>query len=229
MGLGNKHLYTLVLLLVVAMVVVETDFYQEGNTENVQTELENPENTGNMTVENALKERRSVRNFRNHPLTLKEITQLLWAAQGITSENGYRTAPSAGALYPLTIHVVAENVKGLEKGIYRYLPEENKLEKTRNGSFRDKIYRNALRQTAVKEASALLIITGDYSVTRKKYGDRAERYVHLEAGHAGQNIYLQAETLGLGTVSIGAFSDRGIKQVLNTDSQPLYIFPVGRK
>ena len=229
MGLGNKHLYIIVLLLVVAMVVVKTDFYHEGNTENVQMELENPENTGNMTVENAMKGRRSVRNFRNQPLTLKEITQLLWAAQGITSENGYRTAPSAGALYPLTIHFVAENVEGLEKGIYRYLPEENKLEKTRNGSFRDKIYRNALRQTAVKEAPALLIITGDYSVTRKKYGERAERYVHLEAGHAGQNIYLQAETLGLGTVSIGAFSDRGIKQVLNTDSQPLYIFPVGRK
>ncbi len=178
---------------------------------------------GSMSLEEALQRRRSVRSFGARPLTQAEIGQLLWAAQGITNARGFRTAPSAGALYPLEVYVATK------KGVFRYEPRDHRLRRTRKDDVRRKIHAAALRQNAVRDAPALFVITAVYERTARKYGGRAERYVRIEAGHAGQNLLLQAVALGLGAVPIGAFDDEGVRRCLGApeDHRPLYIIPVG--
>lgn len=193
--------------------------------------LPDPILKGDTSIEEALVERRSVREFTNEPLTLTEISQLLWAAQGITHPGGYRTAPSAGALYPLEVYLVAGNVNDLPAGVYRYDPQGHALEKISEGDKRSMLSQAALGQEAVKNGAAVIVITAVYERTTVKYGDRGIQYVHMEVGSAAENIYLQAAALDLGTVFIGAFSDEEVKEVLGlpAEEQPLCIMPVGRK
>ena len=146
-------------------------------------------------------------------------------------EWGGRTAPSAGALYPLEVYVVVGNVEGLTSGVYRYVPTRHELTRIQDIDVRQDLARAGLGQTWIKEAAICIVITTVYERTTKKYGDRGVRYVHMEAGHAAQNIYLQATALGLGMVTVGAFSDNQVREILGVpdDEVPLYVIPVGRK
>jgi SagB-type dehydrogenase family enzyme len=182
------------------------------------------------SVETALQSRRSVRSYAQDPLTLAEIGQLLWAAQGQTSPRGFRTAPSAGALYPLELFIVAGKVDDLAPGVYRYRPSTHTLTATATGDLREDVSRAALNQRFFAEAPALMVISAVYERTTAKYSDRGMRYVLMEAGHAAQNVYLQAAALGLGTLVVGAFRDEQIQALLNCadDEQPLYLMPIGK-
>ncbi len=193
--------------------------------------LPEPRYESRTSVEEALAGRRSVREYSDEALTLQELSQLLWAAQGITGERGFRTAPSAGALYPLEIYVVAGNVEELTAGVYLYSPREHQLLHIVAGDRREELCRAALDQECVKDGAVDLVIMGVYERTTGKYGDRGVRYVHMEAGHAAQNVYLQAESLELGTVVVGGFEDDPVSEVVGAkkDEIPLYIVPIGKK
>ncbi len=192
--------------------------------------LPEPVQDSNTSIEEALLKRRSVRSYKDSPLTLAEVSQLLWAAQGIRSLGGLRTAPSAGALYPLEIYVVAGNVDDLPDGVYNYKPYKHELVRIVKGDKRIELYNAALGQTSVRDAAAVIVFSAVYERTTTKYGDRGIKYVHIETGHAAQNVFLQAVPLNLGTVVIGAFYDDAVKKVLKMSDreQPLYIMPVGR-
>ncbi|MCK5077421.1 MAG: SagB/ThcOx family dehydrogenase [Calditrichia bacterium] len=182
-----------------------------------------------ISIEEALKMRRSVREYKNMPLNLQQISQLLWAAQGITSPEGYRTTPSAGALYPLEIYLAAGEVEDLEPGIYKYLPQKHELAALIHKDVRKKLSAAALHQPYIKNAPATIIIVTVYERTSVKYGMRAVQYVHIEVGAATENIYLQAASLNLGTVFIGAFNDNEVKKTLNLlqNEKPLCLMPIG--
>lgn len=178
---------------------------------------------GEMSLEEALSRRRSIRQFTDEGLTLAEISQLLWAGQGVTDPRGFRTAPSAGALYPLEIYVATS------EGVYHYLPQGHRLDMLSPEDRRPGLWEAGLKQGALQEAPATIVVTAVYARTEAKYGPRAERYVHLEVGHAAQNILLQATALELGAVPIGAFYDQKVKEILAlpSDHEPLYLMPVG--
>ena len=191
--------------------------------------LPKPEFKSTISVEEALLGRRSVRDYTKDSLTIDQISQLLWAAQGITAKWGGRTAPSAGALYPLEIYLVTGEIKGIEPGLYHYDPGEHAISQRKAGDLRKKVTQASLYQDEILKAPATLIITAVYERTAKKYGERSTRYVHMEVGFAGENIYLQAESLNLGTVFIGAFDDDEVKRALGIEEEPLGIMPVGKK
>lgn len=192
--------------------------------------LPEPRYDSEVSLEAALLKRRSVRKFADKPLTLAEISQLCWAAQGISGRtNRYRNTPSAGALCPLELYLLAGNVEGLSSGAYKYNPEGHELFLTVKGDIREDLASAAIYQTFISEAPATFIIAAVYGRTTVKYGQRGIRYVYMEAGHAAQNIYLQAQALGLGTVTVGAFDDEEVKSVLKmANEEPLYIMPTGR-
>ena len=192
--------------------------------------LPEPRHESDVSIESALVRRRSVREYPNKALSLFEIGQLLWAAQGITSERGFRTAPSAGALYPLEIYLVAGNVDGLPCAVYKYIPQNHTLVKIVDGDKRRALQSAALNQKAVGDAAAIIVIAAVYERTTGKYGERGNRYVHMEVGSAAQNIYLQTVSLDLATVFIGAFHDDGVKFLLHLEEveQPLGLMPVGK-
>ncbi len=196
--------------------------------ESIMIKLPDPVKDSKFSVERAINERRSIRTYKDAPLTLKEVSQLLWASQG-TVASGRRAAPSAGATYPLEIFFVAGNVEGLKQGLYRYKNKEHSLELIREGDFRKPVSDRALRQDMILKAPATIVVSAVFERTKARYGTRAERYVHMEAGHVGENIMLQATALGLGTVPVGAFIDSEVKSVLGIKEDPLYLFPVGWK
>ena len=203
--------------------------YLRPDQENKIT-LPAPVTDSSYSLEKALAERRSERNYSNSAVKLEDFSQLLWAAQGVTSPAGYRTAPSAGALYPLEIYAVVARVEGLAAGVYHYLPREHKLEFLTSGDKLTALQTAALDQSAVGQSAVCLVISGVFERTAQKYGARAERYVYLEAGHAAQNVYLQATALGLGMVTIGAFDEQALPEILEVEiNQPIYLLPVGRK
>jgi SagB-type dehydrogenase family enzyme len=181
------------------------------------------------SLEHALAARRSVREYGPAKLTRRELGQLLWAAQGITERMGLRTAPSAGALYPLELYVVAGDVSDVEAGVYHYEPGDHALALRAAGDCRAVLATAALGQECVGRAPAIIIVAAVYARTTGKYGDRGRRYVHMEAGHAAQNVCLQAAALGLAGVVVGAFDDREVKRVagLPPREEPLALFPVG--
>ncbi|MEN8175080.1 MAG: SagB/ThcOx family dehydrogenase [Pseudomonadota bacterium] len=180
-------------------------------------------------LSDALRERRTVRAFESRPISLAEAGQLLWAAQGVTSGEGYRTAPSGGALYPLELHLVAGDVEGLPAGIYRYDPAHHSLRAEITGDLRRAIARVALHQHWIAQAPAIVVVSAVYSRTTGKYGDRGVRYVHMEVGHASQNLLLQAVALELGAATVGAFDDDRLQSLLELpeNEHPLVILPVG--
>ncbi len=186
--------------------------------------LPTPRTKGPVSLEETMQKRRSVREFKDTPLTLTELGQLLWAAQGITHSAGLRTAPSAGALYPLEVYAVTRDA------VYRYEPTAHQLLVHARGDARAALYAVALTQDSILRAPTTIVIAAVYARTAKKYGEeRTPRYVALEAGHAAQNILLQAVALELGAVPIGAFLDERVQQVLGLarEQQPLYLIPVG--
>lgn len=192
--------------------------------------LPSPNTTGSVPLETTLQKRRSTRYFKDKQLSLENLAQLLWSAQGVTDQRGFRTAPSAGALYPLKVYIVAGNVQDLTNGIYQYNSHDHSLMLIKDGDHREILCRVALRQDSICHAPAALIITGIGEKTANKYGERGIRYMLMEAGHAAQNICLQAVALDLGSVTIGAFADIEVAKILKVgnNENPFYIIPVGK-
>lgn len=186
--------------------------------------LPDPLTDGQTSLETALQSRRSIREFSTKPLTMEEISQLLWSAQGITDSSGHRTSPSAGATYPLELYLVTGD------GVFRHLPLQHALQRVLDGDLRRELHDAALKQEFILEAPATIVFTAVFARTEQRYGSaRTPRYVHLEVGHAAQNVLLQAVALGLGAVPVGAFEDERVSRVLKlpADHVPLYMIPVG--
>lgn len=186
-----------------------------------------------VSVEEAIARRKSVRHFLPDPITLAQLSQILWSAQGLQARDGnFRNAPSPGATYPLEIFITcgSNSVKGLDAGIYHYNVNDHSLTLHFAGDARPGLMAAALGQEFVNQAPVDIVICAIYERTQQRYGDRAERYVHMEVGHVGQNIYLQAFALGLATVAVAAFRGREAAEVLKLEPQirAMYIMPVGK-
>ena len=237
----EKKKFAVLIILLIAFVAVVVAFYF-GPQESVSTtwnvisitKLPSPQLTGNISLEQSIQNRRSVRQYSNQSLNLADVSQLLWAAQGITdTKRNLRSAPSAGKVYPLELYVVvgSEGVTGLKDGLYHYVPQNNTLEKIIEGDLRENLSQVANGQLWVKQAPINIVITGNYQKMISKYKDQqlSTRFVDMEAGHVGENLYLQAEVRGLATVSLGSFDDNQMIRLLHlpNDEKPLYIFPVG--
>lgn len=202
-----------------------------GNEAEKPVSLPSPEMKGRVSVEEAIKRRRSVRSFGRGGLALREVAQLLWSAQGATHRDGLRAAPSAGALYPLELYLVAGEVEELTAGVYRYRPRSHDLVRVASGDLRKPLAAAALDQSYVRRAPAALVFASVYKRVTGKYGRRGRQYAHIEVGHAAENVYLQATALDRRTVFVGAFEDSAVKKALGLprDHEPLGIMPVGRR
>ncbi|PIU55767.1 MAG: nitroreductase [Chloroflexi bacterium CG07_land_8_20_14_0_80_45_17] len=191
-----------------------------------------PQLKGKMSLEEAIASRRSVRKYRSEPLTPSQLSQILWSAQGITGAGRLRAAPSAGATYPLEIFafIGKQAIEGLQPGIYHYDVGNHSLVLHQPGDLRKELARAALDEEFIASAPLDIVICALYPRTSYRYGRRGERYVHMEVGHVGENIHLQAVALGLATVEVGAFDDEEVRKVLGVEEQikPLYIMPIGK-
>ena len=195
-----------------------------------EIQLPTPWYEGQESLEAVLSRRSSGRNFSDRPLPLTKLAQILWAAQGTVVHaisGATRTAPSAGATYPLEVYVVAGNVDDLAAGIYHYNQERHSLVSVAVGEYRDKLANIALGQDFLATAAVSLVLVADYARTTSRYGTRGIRYVHMEIGHVTQNIHLQAEAMQLASVAVGAFEDDSLKTMLKTEYEPLMVVPVG--
>lgn len=209
------------------------EYFIVGNT----VYLPLPRRASNVTVEEAILWRRSLREYKDEPLTLTQLSMILWAAQGITNPaRRFRAAPSAGATYPLVLYVVVgdkgvmlEPGKYLKAGVYRYDVMKHALTLVREGDLRGELAKASLNQPWVRDAPVDLVMCAIFERTTRVYGERGVRYVYMEAGHAAQNVYLMATALGLGTVVVGAFHDDWVASVVkaSSDEAPLYVIPVG--
>ncbi len=195
----------------------------------MKIKLPEREAAGRSSFEEILAKRRSIRAYSEKALSESDIARFLWAAQGISSEKGFRTAPSAGALYPLEVHLVAGNVAGIEPGVYRYISEEHSLIEEVSGDLRAKLAKAALSQPMIRNAPASLVISAVYPRITSTYMKRGIRYAVMEAGHVAENVYMLATELGIGTCAIGAFEDEEVRKALKlpTNEDPLYIMPLG--
>jgi SagB-type dehydrogenase family enzyme len=196
--------------------------------------LPRPSSDGKVSVEKAIKQRRTIRDFQERTLSLNHLAQLLWSAQRITDlTKGRRVAPSGGALYPLDIYILigGNGVEKMEAGVYHYLPKEHSISPILRGDRRKEIASASLSQMWMAKAPVIIIITAEYRRITGKYGERGVRYALIEVGHIGQNLFLQAEALGLGAGVVGAFNDSEVSKVagLPAEHEPLLIMPVGYK
>jgi SagB-type dehydrogenase family enzyme len=198
--------------------------------ENNTIKLPRPRFTGKISVEQAMRLRRSTRQFRDKPVSLGHLSQLLWAAQGVTGAYNERTAPSAGGTFPLEMYVVAGNVTDLPAGVYKYKPRAHELDFVSAGDRREELAEAAIQQKCVSRGAVAIVLAAVYERTTAEYGERGVQYVHMEIGHVGQNIHLQALSLGLGTVAVGAFEDHAVAGLLGLprNEKPLYILPLGQ-
>jgi SagB-type dehydrogenase family enzyme len=217
-------------LLLTLAITVQTVIAGQAMVNPSSIKLPEPLTDSGASFEQVLSLRRSVRTFTAEPLTLSEVAQLLWSAQGITGHNGLRTAPSAGALYPLEIYLVAGNMTDLQTGVWNYLPHNHRLKHLGGTDIRAPLAHAALEQAWIREAAAVVIFTAVFERTSRKYGERGMRYVHIEAGHAAENLFLQAVSLDLNSVVVGAFRDDAVRNTLGLpeDQVPLILMPVGR-
>ncbi|MFC1992211.1 SagB/ThcOx family dehydrogenase [Chloroflexota bacterium] len=195
--------------------------------------LPSPIKEGEVSLVESIASRRSVRRFASEPVTQAQLSQLLWAAQGITdTSRGSRTVPSAGATYPLEVFVVCgrDGVEEVDDGIYNYNIDDHSLTLHSAGDVRAELAAASLGQGVVHRAPIDIVICKADAQTLNRYGTRGDRYVHIEVGHVGQNVYLQATALGLATVAVGAFHDEQVREALRLEEQymPLYIMPVGK-
>ncbi len=218
--------FLIMMFIGISFLVMRSVAIERGETEMEILNLPAPRLRGDVSVEETILKRRSVRSFSKTELTKEEISQLVWAEQGITqSSTGHRASPSAGATYPLELYVMNKD------GLYHYEPHGHKLKLIRPGDLRSSLSRAALRQPFIAQAPVDIVITAVYQRTAGRYRERATRYVHIEVGHVAENIHLQAVALGLGSVPIGAFIDDEVKRVLSLPKEevPLYIIPVGHE
>ena len=211
-------------VIVAFVIYIKSDYRKEQ-----KFSFPTPNFDGEISVEKAIKLRRSIRSYKQEPLTMAQVGQVLWAAQGITSNDGFRTAPSAGATYPLEIYLIAGKVVDLTSGIYKYLNKDHAIIKISDGDKRAELSDAALSQEWIKEAPIAIVVCGIYERTSKKYEDNASKYVHMEVGCVAQNVYLQTTALGLGTTFVGAGEEEKIASVLHLDKNEhvLCILPVG--
>ena len=184
---------------------------------------------GKLSLEEVLLARRSIRTLASTSLKLEDISQLLWAAQGITGPNGLRTAPSPIAVYLVQVYLVAESVEGLKPGVYRYKPQDHSLEKVKDGDLRQQL--GGLGQAAFGSGAALLVIAALDEKSSKAFGDYGVRASSLEIGHIAQNIALQATALDLGLVTASGFDGNKARSLLGLppNETPVYLIPVGKK
>lgn len=194
--------------------------------------LPKPKTKGIVSLEETIKRRRSRRSFLDKSLTLEQVSQLLWSAQGITNQKtGFRASPSGGACYPLDLYLVVgkNSVEGLQAGVYHYIVNNHSLKIHLRGDKRKVLALASFAQMFLAQAPISLVTTVEYSRITSRYGQRGIRYAHIEVGHVGENIYLETTALGLGTVAVGAFSDGMVAKCLNLPRkhEPLYIMPVG--
>lgn len=226
-----RNLFTCGCVILFFIVFTTNPFFlKDGESMTVRSgentiELSEPVQRGGLSFEEALAGRRSVRDFTGDRLTEKEVSQLLWSAQGTTRSWGGRTAPSAGALYPIEMYIV------LSEGLFRYVSRGHKLIRISDQNLLRSLAGAAMGQECLRLAPAVIVMTAVYERTERKYGMRGERYVKMEIGHAAENILLQAVSLGLGAVPVGAFYDDQVSRVLNLpeNHEPLYLIPVGRE
>ena len=185
-------------------------------------------------LEDAIRKRRSIRDYRDEAISLKELSNLLFSAQGITGRYlgiPLRAAPSAGALYPFEIYIYAHNIEGLERGIYHYDPLDHYLEFIRKGDFRQDLFKAGLYQNMFLKAPLIFIYVAVFERTTQKYGDRGYRYIYIEAGHIAENVFLESVSLGLGSCVVGAFFDDMINRIIGVDGKresAIYIQTIGR-
>lgn len=217
--------------LSVFLLVLTLTFTACGAAVAQTVELPSPRGDGDTSLEEAVHRRQSVRAFADTALERGDIGQLLWSAAGRTVDGvsgPTRAAASAGGLYPIRAYIVVGNAEDIEPGVYRYRWRSHELSRVETGDVRRQLRLAALGQGAVGRAPCIVVLAADYEVTRQRYGDRGvERYVHMDAGHAAQNVILQAEALGLGATPIGAFNDAAVRRALNIDLEPMYLIPVG--
>lgn len=215
------------------MLLIGIIFNSPGGQAAELVKLPAPALKSQVSVEEALKARRTVRRFASRGLDLKQVAQLLWAADGVSDPQGHRTAPSAGATYPLELYLVVgeRGVADLAPGVYRYRVADHALEPVVAGDLRAAVARAALHQTWMAAAPVIVVIAAEYRRCTNRYGERGLMYTHMEAGNVSQNLFLAAETLGLGAGIVGAFEDRGLAQVLQLPQahEPLLVMPVGYK
>ena len=214
--------------MLISLILIFTFPFMAYGQETV-IKLTNPSFKSNVSVEEALKSRRSVRDYSDEPITLEEISQLLWAGQGITNERSFRTNPSAGAAFPMELYLASHNVTGVEPGLYHYSPQYETLTLVKESSLREQMSDIEVYQKNVRKSAAVIIITGDSVRMAQRHGIHNFKYISMEAGSIFQSIGLQAETLGLGTVVVGAFDEVVLKRILGIKEDPLIIMPLGRK
>ena len=192
--------------------------------------LPEPDRSSLVSIEETLTKRRSVRKYQPGPLTLSETGQLLWSAYGITSDEGFRTAPSAGGLFPLRIYLASFNVEGLAEGLYRYDSRKHLLEPLKEGSFAEKLTAATFFQDYIASAAAVLIISADYTGPEQEYGAQGKKFTWMDLGHLGQNVHLQAVSLDIGTVAVAAVRPGEIEKIVETppEEEVLYLMPLGK-
>jgi len=228
--MNKKYLLVMIMIGIGAMLLASGPACAQEAQGTQETEekkmimLPQPKTEGQMSLEAAIQKRRSIRSFTDEKVGLEAISQLVWAAQGITDqENSLRAAPSAGALYPLETYVITE------EGFYHYDVLEHALELIKEGDLRQELADAGWNQPMIAQAPLNILICAVFKRITSRYGDRGVGYVYEEVGHAAQNIHLQAVSLGLGSVPVGAFDDKKVKSSLSlgAEVEPLYIIPVG--
>ncbi|MBL0156756.1 MAG: SagB/ThcOx family dehydrogenase [Bryobacterales bacterium] len=196
---------------------------------SVRTALPAPSLEGTVPLETCLRQRRSVRDYTEQPLSLQQASQLLWAAMGATNPAGLRTAPSAGAVFPVRAYVMAANVEGLTAGFYSYDVDRHDLSLLARGDKRRRLEKAAADQQCVGQSALLVVLTGYYRRLLREFGEGSQRLAAMEAGHIGQNFSLQATALGLGSIGLGKFDPTSLKMLLPIpqDEEPLYLLLAG--
>lgn len=228
-AVSNVRVFPFQLLLPVIVLAALVGLSTRASADTIS--LPEPNTRGAVSLSEAIHRRQSVRRYAERPLAVGELGQLLWAAAGLTVDGTTgptRAAASAGGLNPIEAYAVVGEVEGVEAGVYRYDARSHRLERVRSGDVRGRLRRSALGQAAVAAAPAVVVLGADYAVTERRYGERGvERYVHMDSGHAAQNVLLQAAALGLGAVPIGAFRGDRVQDLLELPTEPLYLIPVG--
>jgi SagB-type dehydrogenase family enzyme len=217
--------------LAVALTLLSASAFGALDAGSQTVPLPKPDLAGKVTLDQAIAQRRSSREYAAGALTLAEISQLMWCAQGITSPEGKRAVPSARAVYPLQVWLLAGDVTGLPAGLYRYQPKEHALALVRDGDPRPALIAATPGQASLQHAAAVIAVVGDSLLAAGKFGAHATRWLGMEAGFVVQDVYLEATALGLGTVMVGGWQDAAVRGALTLPAawQPLALMPVGRK
>jgi SagB-type dehydrogenase family enzyme len=224
---------SLAIIIIISSLLIYSNMntVAQSNKPKFEIKLPNPSRTGKMSLEEALAKRRTMRTYLDSAITKQNLAQLLWAAMGATSPQGKRTAPSAGATYPLDLYIVVGNVKDVPQGIYTWSNSSNNLLCQQNGDFRKNIADACHSQEFIIKAPINVIYVANWNRIKPRYEDRSEKYCDQEAGHSAQNLLLEAVTMNCGGCPIGAFDEKSISNILKLDSinqKPMYIITIGR-